>query len=178
MKEEVKNILITGEPGVGKTTLVKKVIKELSLKAGGFYTDEIRVGGARKGFKICSFEGVQGILAFKDLESPYRVGSYGVNLKDLEEVGVKAVLKAISEAEIVVIDEIGKMELFSSRFRKAVLSALESPKPVLATVKMRPCGCTLKIKDRKDVLFFWLKEKNRKEVEEKVKEKLREILKL
>lgn len=166
--KRIKNILITGEPGVGKTTLLKEVIGKVSLSAGGFYTEEIREKGERKGFKIITLEGEEGVLALKGLKSRYTVGSYGVNLENLESVGVKAILKAIDDKELVLIDEIGKMELFSHLFKEAVTKALDSPRKVLATIKKTQDTFTRKIRNRSDTVVLELKPTNREEVKKEV----------
>lgn len=129
-----RTILLRGRPGVGKTTIIKEVVENLGGQAGGFYTEEIREGGQRQGFKIVTLDGQEGILAHVDIKGQPRVSRYGVNLKDLEEVGVAALRRALERYPLVVIDEIGKMELFSEAFRAAVFEAIEGEKMVLATV--------------------------------------------
>jgi nucleoside-triphosphatase len=129
-----RTILLTGRPGVGKTTIIRQIAEALAGRAGGFYTAEIRESGRRRGFKIATLDGEEGILSHVDIKGPPRVSRYGVNLTDLEEIGVAAVRRAVTEAECVVVDEIGKMELFSQEFRKTVLEAIRSDKPVVATV--------------------------------------------
>jgi nucleoside-triphosphatase len=129
-----RTILLTGRPGVGKTTVIKRVVEQLGARAGGFYTAEMRKGGRRQGFKIVTLDGQEGILSHVDIKGRPRVSRYGVNLTDLDEVAVAALRQAIAEADIIVVDEIGKMELFSEEFRKAVTEAVESVKPVLGTV--------------------------------------------
>ncbi len=129
-----RTILLTGRPGIGKTTVIKEVVDRLGGRAGGFYTAEIRKGGRRQGFKIVTLEGQEGVLSHVNIKGSPRVSRYGVNLKDLEEIGVAALRRAIAEADFVVVDEIGKMELFSDAFRKAVMEAIESDKIVLGTV--------------------------------------------
>lgn len=129
-----RTILLTGRPGVGKTTVIKEVVERLGSRAGGFYTAEIRTGGRRQGFKIVTLDGQRGILSHVNIKGSPRVSKYGVNLKDLEEIGVAALRQAVIEADYVVVDEIGKMELFSEEFRKAVVEAVESEKLVLGTV--------------------------------------------
>jgi len=119
---------------VGKTTVLKRAVKRLGGHAGGFYTDEIRNVGRRQGFKIVTLDGQEGILSHMDIKGAPRVSRYGVNLKDLDEIAVEAVRRAITESDYIVIDEIGKMELFSEEFRKAVTEAVQSEKPVLGTV--------------------------------------------
>ncbi len=130
----MKNIFITGKPGVGKTTLIKKIANFYGGSAGGFYTQEVRKEKGRIGFDVISLSGEKGKLAREKYRSKFRVGKYGVNLADLERVGVKAVSQAIGSKGIVIIDEIGKMELFSHNFKDKVVKSLNSPKRVLAVV--------------------------------------------
>ena len=86
-----KNILITGRPGIGKTTLIKRIADQLGPQAGGFYTEEIRRGPERMGFKVRNLDGVEGILAHKDIKSNQRVGKYGVDVDEFERVALPAI---------------------------------------------------------------------------------------
>jgi nucleoside-triphosphatase len=131
-------LLLTGRPGVGKTTVIRSVVAQLGARAGGFYTEEIRESGRRTGFRLVTLDGSTGTLADLNISGPYRVGRYGVHLSNLEQVGVAALWAAIRQPEVsvVVIDEIGKMELFSTAFREAVLAGLDSPKAVIGTITM------------------------------------------
>lgn len=166
----LKNFFITGKPASGKTSLILEIIKELNLKAGGFYTQEIREGGKRKGFKITSLTGQEGILAHLNFKSFYRVSKYKVNLKDLEEIGVKSLLQALRENKILIIDEIGKAEMYSEKFKKAVLTALNSQNKILGTIKLTPDAFTNQIKKRPDTEIIYLNQENREEVKKRVKE--------
>ncbi len=130
--------LLTGRPGTGKTSLVRQAVAELKGKAGGFYTEEIRVQGTRLGFKLITLDGQEAVLAHVDFQSRYRVGKYGVDVDALERVGVPALAEAIRQRDVIVIDEIGKMELFSNRFREVVLEAIQSGKRVLGTIMLKP----------------------------------------
>ena len=129
-----RTVLLTGRPGVGKTTIIRDIVEQLGDAAGGFYTAEIRERGCRRGFRIVTLDGKQGILSHVDIEGPPRVGKYGVNLKDLEEIGVAALLRAENEGAWIVVDEIGKMELHSQSFRNAVMTAVEGDSMVVGTV--------------------------------------------
>ncbi|MGC9048636.1 MAG: NTPase [Patescibacteria group bacterium] len=169
----IKNIFITGRPGCGKTTLIMEILRGIDLSVGGFYTAEIREKGMRKGFKIITIDGKEGILAHQNIKSPYKVSKYGVNIKDLEKIVVKAVLGALKRDKICIIDEIGKMELFSEKFKKAVLTALDSKNKVLGTIKLTPDPFTDKIKKRKDTKVFYLTRENREEIKEKLKQLLK-----
>jgi nucleoside-triphosphatase len=130
--------LLSGAPGVGKTTLIKQAIATVKKRAGGFYTAEIRSQGVRQGFEIITLDGSSAILAHVNIRSPHLVSKYGVDTDNLDKVGVAALRRAIEECDLVVIDEIGKMELFSLAFREAVLAALESGKKLLGTIMLPP----------------------------------------
>lgn len=135
-------IFLTGPPRVGKTTILLKVISELKkrgYRVGGMISKEVRERGRRVGFAILDIlSGKRGILAWKgaSYKGP-RVGSYVVNLEDLENIGVKAIIQAIEQCDLIVIDEVGKMELFSQKFIEAVHRAVKTNKPVLGTVHLR-----------------------------------------
>jgi len=123
--------LLTGRPGTGKTSLIKQAIAGMRDKAGGFYTEEIRSGGVRQGFRLVTLDGEEAILAHVDIRNPYRVGKYGVDIDILDKVGVSALNQAAKERRLVVVDEIGKMELLSANFREAVWQVINSGKKVL-----------------------------------------------
>lgn len=149
-----KNMLITGMPGVGKTTLVRRIVDRLNhLRCVGFYTAEIRQGGVRKGFKLIDFSGRRSVLAHVRIKSPFRVGKYGVDVKHFEDF-----LDAIDifgpDSDLIVIDEIGKMECISDHFIFCVEEILSSKKPVLATIALRGGGLIERTKLRQDCVLF------------------------
>jgi nucleoside-triphosphatase len=156
-----KNLLITGRPGVGKTTLATKVVMTSSLVPKGFYTEEIRVAGDRKGFKIKTFGGKEGILAHVEYKGKHRVGKYGVDVESFESIVLPELEEALRGSQIIVIDEIGKMELFSKRFKEMVIKALDSPYPLLGVIKEHGEGFVQEIKTRPDVRLFTLTMANR-----------------
>ena len=130
--------LLTGRPGTGKTSLIKQAVAGMRGKAGGFYTEEIRSQGVREGFRLVTLDGQDAILAHVNIHSPYRVGKYGVDIDSLDRVGVSALRQAAQQCDLVVIDEIGKMELFSANFREAVIQIIDSGKRVLGTIMLNP----------------------------------------
>jgi len=130
--------LLTGRPGMGKTSLIKQAIARMGGKAGGFYTEEIRSQVVREGFRLVTLDGHSAVLAHVDIRSPYRVSKYGVDIDSLNRVGVSALNKAVDECDLVVVDEIGKMELFSDNFRQAILQLVDSGKKVLGTIMLSP----------------------------------------
>jgi nucleoside-triphosphatase len=166
-----KNILITGRPRVGKTTLIKHAAGILGVRAGGFYTEEIKGEGVRgrEGFRIITLDGKEGTLAKVGYRSRFNVGLYGVNLDELEEIGVAAIHNAIKNKDWVVIDEIGKMEEFSLKFKDAVLKALNSTKSFLATVREKDSPYTAAIKKRPDVKIVRLTVPDRERTYEEIK---------
>ena len=130
--------LLTGRPGTGKTSLIKQAIAGMRGKAGGFYTEEIRSEGVRQGFRLVTLDGQSAILAHVNIHSPHQVSKYGVNIDNLDRVGVSALLKAAQQCDLVVVDEIGKMELFSANFREAILQIINSGKRALGTIMLSP----------------------------------------
>jgi nucleoside-triphosphatase len=170
-----KNVLVTGRPGVGKTTLIRRVLDALSVEAGGFYTHEIRDGGRRVGFAITDLSGASGILAHVDHPGGYRVGKYGVNRDDLERIGVPAIRDAVAGARLVVMDEVGRMELCSESFQDAVLAALGSPVPVLGTIQDRTNAFLDAVRARDDVEIVRVDESNRDRLVEHVVERVRAL---
>jgi len=156
-----KNLLVAGLPGVGKTTLIKKLAEALkSLHPVGFYTEEIREEGERKGFELVSLEGKRGVLSHKGIRSPHRVGAYKVDIKGFEDF-----LDSISFfnplASLVFIDEIGKMECLSDRFVRLLEKILNSEKWVIATIASKGSGLIKKIKTRRDIKLFEITQKKR-----------------
>jgi nucleoside-triphosphatase len=138
--------LLTGRPGTGKTSLIKQVAAQVKGKAGGFFTEEIRSQGMREGFRLVTLDGEGTILAHVSIHSRYRVSKYGVDIDGLERVGVPALCKAARQCHLVVVDEIGKMELFSANFREAVSQMIDSGARILGTIMLNPNPWTDAIK--------------------------------
>lgn len=136
--------------------MIQKVIQGHD-KVSGFFTQEIRKARKRVGFAIKTMDGKTGVLAHTDIESLYRVSKYKVNTKDIETVLIPSI---ILDADLIVIDEIGKMELFSEKFKQKVVEALNTGN-VIATIMERPHPFTDAIKARKDVTVFTVTEENR-----------------
>ncbi|RLG53090.1 MAG: hypothetical protein DRN96_00760 [Thermoproteota archaeon] len=138
----VKNFLITGPPGSGKSTLISCVVSELTergVKVGGVVTPELRKHGRRVAFLMRDLlTGEEVVIASVSLGKPGpRVSKYRVDVEAIDRVGAKAIQLAIKLADVIVIDEVGKMELFSRNFSQQVVAALESNKPVLATIPLK-----------------------------------------
>ena len=170
-----KNILITGLPQSGKTTLLYKVAEELKpLHPAGFFTSEIRDANTRKGFELRSLNGKKGLLAHVDITSPHRVGKYKVDVK-----GFDAFLEAIPLLEpsvsLIIIDEIGKMECFSELFKHLVRQVLDSDKVVLAAIALKGGGFIERIKKRDDVQLVELVESRREALLEEVVRKIEDL---
>ena len=162
--------LLTGQPGTGKTSLIKQAIAELKGKAGGFYTEEIRSQGVRQGFRLVTLDGQTAVMAHLYFHSPHRVSKYGVDVESLDKVGVSAINQAIQECDLVVIDEIGKMELFSAKFREAVLHILKSGKRLLGTIMLSPHPCADAIKRQPQVNLVTVTRTNHQQVLEELQD--------
>lgn len=157
------NILITGPPGCGKSTLVARIIKSLQtkgVKVGGITTPDFRTeSGRREGFLIQDITtGEKATMAAVGFPSKIQVGRYGVDVAAVRTIGVNAIERATTTADVVVIDEIGKMELAVPEFQRCVTSAFDSTKPVLGTIGLyltSPFVTT--VKQRTDVKILKLK---------------------
>jgi nucleoside-triphosphatase len=158
------NYLLTGHPGVGKTTIIKKLIEKLKLPAGGFYTEEIRENNVRMGFAIVTLSGLKGVLAHRNFKSRYKVGDYGVGVYTLDRIGVKEIQMCLVEKKVIVIDEIGKMELLSPQFQEAVKKALDADNPVLGTITLARHPFAEKVKARDDVKIYEVTRENQDQV--------------
>jgi nucleoside-triphosphatase len=144
--------------------------------ACGFITRELRQSGRRVGFEIKTLAGESGVLAHTDIKSRHRVGRYGVDVRAFEEIALPVIDPAEIDARFIVIDEVGKMECFSSHFRQVVLKALESERVVLATIALRGDAFIEGVKTRPDVTLLRITRQNRDESLNQVRGWLRERL--
>ena len=155
-----KNILFTGLPGCGKSTIIEKIVQRLDRPRSGFFTREIRAGGRRVGFSITTMDGRHGILAHVDIRSRKRVGRYGVNLQDIDTIAVPSVVPA-NDQVVVVVDEIGKMECFSVLFRQTLMKVLDSSNTLLGSIALKGDAFIEAIKQRPDTMLISVSDKNR-----------------
>lgn len=156
-----KNILITGLPGIGKTSLIRRLSEGLKdTHPAGFYTAEIRERGARKGFELISLDGRRGLLSHVDIKSPFMVSRYRVDVSGFEEF-LDSIPFLDPATGLIIIDEIGKMECMSEKFKGLVKEILDSEKPVIATISLKGEGFIEKIKKRDDVKLFEITQGNR-----------------
>jgi len=174
-------LFLTGQPGVGKTTVLLRVadtLKDKGYKLGGMISREVREQGTRVGFEIRDFHtGQKGWLAHIRQTSGPQVGKYRVNLDDLKNIGVNSILNAIKNTDIIIVDEIGPMELFSQAFRDAIFQAAESTKPLLGTIHFRAQHPLIDtIKTRNDVEIFTVTNENRQDIHNLIIAKILKIL--
>ena len=159
-------LLITGSPGVGKTTIIRKVAASLARRRlGGFFTREIRAGRERRGFQLVTFDGREWLMAHADIRGPHRLGKYGV---DVAAVEAAASALAPGRAELYLLDEIGRMECLSPAFVAAVRKLLDSPTTVVATVALRGDGLIAEVKQRADTEIWTVTRANRDDLPARV----------
>ncbi len=149
---------------MGKTTIIRDTVTRLRVRAGGFYTEEIRVAGERIGFRIVTLDGRTAILSGVSIHSNCRVGKYGVDVNALESVGVAALKEAAASGLLEVVDEIGKMELCSGAFKTATLDLFEKGNRVLGTILLQSHPWADAIKRRFDVTLLTVTRANRFEI--------------
>ena len=154
------NILVTGPPRSGKSTLIQKVVQRISRPATGFFTQELREKGHRVGFSITTLQGKTGVLAHQDIGSTFRVGKYRVNLEDLDQIAVPSMLPSTPD-QIVVVDEIGKMECFSRLFKQTLIEVLSSDNLVIGSVALKGDRFIQSIKKRDDVSLVSISQNTR-----------------
>ena len=154
-----KNMFLTGAPSSGKTTVIKKVIQGIGFPARGFYTEEVRVGGRRVGFLMKTLDGQEGYLAHQDIKSPFHIRRYGVSIENIETIAASSIMPV--DGNVIIIDEIGKMECFSEKFKEAAVSALDSPNIVVGTVTYGGDDFILGIKKREDTEVLEVTKDNR-----------------
>jgi nucleoside-triphosphatase len=145
-------LLLTGVPGIGKTTAIRQVADRLKeRKLGGFYTEEIREHGVRRGFRLVGFDGIERVIAHVDFPKVHRVGKYGVDVGEIDEAADRLTR---GPADVYLIDEIGKMECLSDRFVSRMRLLLDGPRPVVATVARHGSGFIEEVK-RAEGIVVW-----------------------
>ena len=171
----IPKILLTGRPGVGKTTVIMKVAEGFRGRAGGFYTEEIRKGNMREGFRIKTLDGRDGVLAHVSRPGPFRVGRYGVDVDAFDEIAIPSLERALEREDLIIIDEVGKMELFSRRFRSLVHRILGSDKKILGVIHQRTDPFTQRIRQLPAVEILTVTEANRSVLSSLILNKLGQI---
>lgn len=173
----IKNILVTGPPAVGKTTLILQLTEKLSdLLVAGFYTKEIRKGGQRVGFHISTLDGHEKVLAHVAIKSIYRVSKYGIDINAMEKI-VHYLKKSDLLPSVWIIDEIGKMESFSATFRLFIEEIMDDSIPVVATISYTAGGWIERIRNRLDAKKVVISVSNREIQVNRMEKDLRLLLK-
>lgn len=159
-----QTLLLTGVPGIGKTTLIRAVAANVdNRRIRGFITDEIRIKRRRVGFRLETFDGQRTTLAHTNIRSPHRIGKYGVDIAALDRV-VDAALSPDSQIDVYLIDEIGRMECFSRRFMDALTKLLDSDRVAVATIHRSAPGFIQQVRERSDAELWEVTRQNRDEM--------------
>lgn len=161
-------LLLEGPPKIGKTTVVEQLMEQLQgagVRVGGFLTHEVKgIDERRVGFQVRDLAGAEAWLAHQDFATGIRVGRFGVDVAAFEQVGLAALQKALDDADIVIIDEIARMELASDRFVPLVEEIFREPLAVVATVHVHDHPWTNTLKQRADIELVTVTETNRDEL--------------
>jgi nucleoside-triphosphatase len=169
-----KNIFLTGAPSSGKTTVIKKIIAGLAAHANGFYTEEVRLEDKRVGFLMKTLEGTKGYLAHQEIKSTIHIRRYGVSIENIESIAVPSLVPR--NTNIIILDEIGKMECFSEVFKKAALQALDSPNIVIGTITLGGDDFIQSVKHRIDIEIHEVTVDNRDSLPDLILKKVEDLL--
>jgi nucleoside-triphosphatase len=174
-------ILVTGRPGIGKTSVLRRTVKELKkrkFEVGGMICSEVREGGLRVGFEIMNLStGIRGWLAHVNQSTGPQIGKYRVNLIDLDVIGVGAILDALRNADVVAVDELGPMEFLLQSFSEALIKVEESNKPLIGTVHYGLKNSVIEdIKGREETEIIKVNYKNRAVLHNLIADKISEYL--
>ena len=172
MDEGTLRLLVEGRPGIGKTTVARRLLtllQEAGVPVGGFTTGELRTGGHREGFVVEAASGAREVLAHVDLPGPPRVGRYGVDLAAFERVALPA-LGDSGPGGVVVVDELGRMELASAAFCETVVELLGRDVAVVATVHHARHQLTDALKRRPDIRVVRVTEATRDGLPEQLRD--------
>ena len=162
MSQPIANLLLTGPPGCGKTTVLCRVVELLKgRRLAGFYTEELREHGQRTGFEAIGLGGGKTMLAHVEFHTRHQVGRYGVDLEGFETIVRTELNQVPGEVDLIVVDEIGKMECLSPIFVAAITRVLDGPVPVLATIAAKGGGFIAQVKARSDVEIVTVTSANR-----------------
>jgi nucleoside-triphosphatase len=172
--EGTPRLLLEGRPGIGKTTVTRRLLtllQEADVPVGGFTTGELRTSGRREGFVVEAASGAREVLAHIGLPGPPRVGRYGVDLAAFERVALSA-LDDPGPGGVVVVDELGKMELASAAFCAAVVELFGRDVAVVATVQLARHRFTDALKRRPDIRVVRVTEATRDALAEQLIDRL------
>ena len=169
-----KNIFLTGAPSSGKTTVIKKLIESMDHPANGFYTEEERVDGKRVGFLMKTLDGKRGYLAHQDIKSDFHIRRYGVSIENIENIAVPSITPV--KNNIIILDEVGKMECFSNTFKQAAANALDAPNIVIGTITFGGDDFIREVKKREDIEINEVTMDNRNSLPDLILRKISSLL--
>ena len=168
-----KNIFFTGAPSSGKTTVIKKIISGLERSANGFFTEEERSGDRRVGFMMKTLDGKKAYLAHQDISSDFNIRRYGVSIQNIETIAVPSILPVNNN--VIILDEIGKMECFSDIFKETAIMVLDSPNIVIGTITLGGDDFIQSVKNRDDIEITEVTLQNRDSLPDLILSKIKSL---
>jgi len=167
------NLFLTGAPSSGKTTVIKKIIYGLERSGNGFFTEEERSGDRRVGFMMKTLDGKKAYLAHQDISSDFNIRRYGVSIQNIETIAVPSILPVNNN--VIILDEIGKMECFSDIFKETAIMVLDSPNIVIGTITLGGDDFIQSIKNRDDIEITEVTLQNRDSLPDLILSKIKSL---
>jgi nucleoside-triphosphatase len=171
-------LLLTGRPGIGKTTVIRRLAARLTPRSlAGFFTEEMRRSGRRCGFRAVTLDGHSSTIAHVDYPGPHRVSRYGVDVAAIDRLA-DTTLRRRSEIDLYLVDEIGKMECLSARFVEAMEELIDASRWIVATIALSGGGFIAEVKKHPRALLREVTYANRDDLADRIAPWLEEQLDL
>ncbi len=169
MSQHLKNIFLTGPLHIGKSTIINKVIQQWpEWKIGGFRTRPVFDNAQKCGFIFQSFDGQEDCFAHTEMNSPDQFDVYHYDANIFETLGCSALGRSLSESDLIVMDEIGVMEIRARQFQQMIVRCLDAPVWVIGAFQQRADWFRKLLANRSDTVIFEVDSANRDELVQRI----------